>query len=144
MEHKDETAFIPGIPSTSTLISDKGPVVPCMQTGFGYIEINGETYTHDVVIHANGKISKRDKKKSKRLRDDYGHTPLSGPELDFIPGEKPDIIYIGTGQYGSLPLTPDTGPVLDSYKTVVQMTPEVISRLKDEKRRYIAILHVTC
>ncbi len=48
-----------------------------MQTGFGFVEIDGVTYTHDVVIHTDGTISKREKKKSKGLKGEYGHTPLS-------------------------------------------------------------------
>jgi hypothetical protein len=115
-----------------------------MHTGFGFIEINGVTYTHDIVIHIDGTISKREKKKSKRLKGEYGHTPLSGSELVFIAREKPKAIYIGTGQYGSLPLTKDARDILGNYKTIVQATPEVISALPTEKRRYVAILHVTC
>lgn len=115
-----------------------------MHTGFGFVEIDGVTYTHDIVIHTDGAISKRKKKKSKELKGEYGHTPLSGLELDFIAGENPDIIYIGTGQYGSLPLTSDAETLLDNYKTIIKDTAGVISELAAEKRRYVAILHVTC
>jgi hypothetical protein len=115
-----------------------------MQTGFGFIEIDGVTYTHDIVIHSDGTISKREKKKSKGLKGEYGHTPLSSKELDFIASENPEVIYIGTGQYGSLPITSDAGIILDQYKTVIEDTPGVISALTGENRRYIAILHVTC
>ena len=115
-----------------------------MHTGFGFVEIDGVTYTHDIVIHTDGTISKRKKKKSKGLKGEYGHTPLSGLELDFIAGENPDIIYIGTGQYGSLPLTSDAETLLDNYKTIIKDTAGVISELAAEKRRYVAILHVTC
>jgi hypothetical protein len=115
-----------------------------MHTGFGFVEIDGVTYTHDIVIHTDGAISKRKKKKSKELKGEYGHTPLSGLELDFIAGENPEIIYVGTGQYGSLPLTSDAETLLDNYKTVIEATQGVISKLPDEKRRYVAILHVTC
>jgi hypothetical protein len=126
------------------LIFHEDPVRLCMHTGFGFIEINGVTYTHDIVIHTDGTISKREKKKSKGLKDEYGHIPLSGAELDFIAREKPEVIYIGTGQYGSLPLTKDAGVILGNHITIVQETPEVISALPAEKRRYVAILHVTC
>ena len=124
--------------------SNEDPAGLCMNTGFGFVEIEGVTYTHDIVIHTDGTISKRKKKKSKELKGEYGHTPLSGPELDFIQGENPDVIYIGTGQYGSLPLTSDAETLLDQYKTIIEATPRVISELPAEKRRYVAILHVTC
>ena len=115
-----------------------------MQTGFGFVEIGGVTYTHDVVIHTDGIISKREKKKSKGLKGEYGHTPLSPKELDFIALENPQVIYIGTGQYGSLPITRDAEELLDNYKSVIEATPMVISKLSEEKLRYVAILHVTC
>ncbi len=55
-----------------------------MQTGFGWIEINGIQYEHDVIIHADGNVSKRKKKVSKAYKGEYGHTPLSRAELDFL------------------------------------------------------------
>ena len=36
-----------------------------MKTGFGWIEIGDTTYEHDVIIHADGTITKRSKKRSK-------------------------------------------------------------------------------
>ena len=115
-----------------------------MQTGFGFVEIDGVTYTHDIVIHTDGTISKREKRKSKGLKGEYGHTPLSPMELDFIAPENPQVIYIGTGQYGSLPITSDAEELLEKYKTVIETTPMVISKLSGERHRYVAILHVTC
>lgn len=44
--------------------------------GFGFIEIGGATYPHDVVIE-RGRVSKRREKPSKPLRDRYEHTPLT-------------------------------------------------------------------
>src|SRR4051812_27136336 len=46
---------------------------------FGHITIDGVTYDHDVVID-HGKVRKRVKKPSKKLRDAYAHTPLSAAE----------------------------------------------------------------
>ncbi|MCU0629920.1 MAG: hypothetical protein MUF37_02055 [Methanoregulaceae archaeon] len=124
--------------------SNEDPDGLCMHTGFGFVEIDGVTYTHDIVIHTDRAISKRKKKKSKGFKGEFGHTPLSGAELDFIAGENPEVIYVGTGQYGSLPLTSDAETLLGNYKTIVQATPLIISKLPDEKRHYVAILHVTC
>jgi hypothetical protein len=115
-----------------------------MRTGFGFIEIQGVTYTHDIVIHTDGTISKREKKKSKDLKTKYGHTPLSGAELDFLGKEKPGVVYIGTGQYGALPLTEDARAILEHYVMTALPTPGIIAILPGEKRRYIAILHLTC
>ena len=43
---------------------------------FGSIQIDGETYEHDLVID-RGEIKKRKKKPSRKFRDKFGHTPLS-------------------------------------------------------------------
>jgi hypothetical protein len=115
-----------------------------MKTGFGWIEIGGVRYEHDIIIHADGKISKRKKKASKDLKDEYGHTPLSGAELDFLSDEKPLAVYIGTGQYGDLPLTPDAKTILAPYRPVIAPTPEVIAEIGRREKRFVAILHVTC
>jgi hypothetical protein len=67
---------------------------------FGSIEIDGITYEHDVVID-RGKVSKRKKKRSRKFREELGHTPLSSEEK--IPWKCRRLI-IGTGRYGSLPV----------------------------------------
>ncbi|HVP94299.1 MAG TPA: hypothetical protein VMS89_03915 [Methanoregulaceae archaeon] len=115
-----------------------------MKTGFGFIEIDGITYDHDVVIHTDGSVSKRKKKKSKELKGDYGHTPLSEYELDILGEEKPAVVYIGTGQYGSLPITNKATGILRTYSAVIAPTPDIIPALADENRHYVAILHITC
>jgi len=115
-----------------------------METGFGWIRIAKTTYEHDIIIHADGEVTKRKKKASKGLKGEYGHTPLSEFELDLLEGEKPERVFIGTGQYGSLPLTPGARQLLGDYETAILPTPEVLPLVEDEKRRYVAILHVTC
>ncbi len=116
----------------------------CMKTGFGFIEIDGITYDHDVIIHTDGSVSKRKKNKSKALKEDYGHTPLSEYELDILVKEKPVVVYIGTGQYGTLPMTEKASGILKTYSAVIAPTPDIIVALAGEDRRYLAILHVTC
>jgi len=115
-----------------------------MKTGFGWIEIGGTRYEHDVIIHADGKVSKRKKKASKDCKGEYGHTPLSSAELDFLADEKPSAVYIGTGQYGDLPLTPDAKIVLAPYGPVIAPTPQVLNEIGHGKKGFVAILHVTC
>jgi hypothetical protein len=115
-----------------------------MKSEFGWIEIDKKRYEHDVIIHRDGAVTKRSKKRSKDLKSTYGHTPLSGHELDFLDREKPGIVYIGTGQYGDLPLTPEAKSVLSRFETIIRPTPEILDTLKKEKRSFVAIIHVTC
>jgi hypothetical protein len=115
-----------------------------MKTEFGWIVIQGTRYEHDIIIHTDGTVSKRRKKISKPRREEYGHTPLSAEELAFLAEERPEIVYIGTGQYGDLPLTPDARALLASYEPVIGPTPELLPLLEKEQRTYAAIVHVTC
>ena len=110
---------------------------------FGSIEIDGETYEHDVIID-RGKIKKRKKKPSKKFRDKFGHTPLSIEEK--IPWKCRQLI-IGNGFTGTL-------PIMDPVKSKAQKrgieliilpTPKALECLKKESTHDTnAILHVTC
>lgn len=115
-----------------------------MKTGFGWIEVGGRTYNHDIIIHTDGSVSRRKKKVSKELKGDYGHTPLSEHELAFLPDENPDIVYIGTGHYGSLPLTPGAEKILSDFSAVIMPTEDILASLEKEARSHVAILHITC
>jgi len=115
-----------------------------MKSEFGWIEINKVRYDYDLIIHSDGSITKRSKKKSKALKNTYGHTPLSGHELEFLAKEHPEIVYVGTGQYGDLPLTPDAEIMLRKFDTIVRPTPDILNLLEKERRSFIAIIHVTC
>ncbi len=115
-----------------------------METGFGWIEINGERYENDVIVHVDGAVTKRKKKLSKKLKEKYGHTPLSDKELDFLSKEKPKVVMIGKGQYGDLPITPKAQKILDNYDLVVDSTPKVLERVEKEQKKFVAIVHVTC
>ena len=58
--------------------------IKSMKAKFGWVKVNGDKYKKDIVIHSDGSITKREKKKSKDLKVTYGHTPLSERELDFL------------------------------------------------------------
>ena len=115
-----------------------------MKSEFGWIEIDKVRYENDVIIHRDGSVTKRSKKRSKELKDAYGHTPLSDHELEVIKKEKTQTVYIGTGQYGDLPITPEARMVLSQFETVILPTPEILDILKKERRSFVAIIHVTC
>lgn len=115
-----------------------------MKTGFGWITIGDETYDHDVIIHTDGRVTQRSKKPSKHLKAAYGHTPLSPGELGILEDEHPEVVYIGLGQYGDLPVTPEAQEQLASYHPVTGPTPDLLNAIGTEKRRFVAILHVTC
>ncbi|UUX92887.1 hypothetical protein [Methanoplanus endosymbiosus] len=115
-----------------------------IETNFGWIRINGETFEYDIVIHTDGSITRRNRKGSKKLKGIYGHTPLTSDELEFLREERPEVVYVGTGQNGALPITPDAEEILADYRAVIGTTPEIIPEIKVETRKYSAIIHVTC
>ena len=115
-----------------------------LKSKFGWVRVNGEKYEKDIVIHSDGSVTKREKKKSKDLKPEYGHTPLSERELVFLSKEKFEALYVGTGHENALPITPEAEAILEKYKAVVMPTPDVIDRIEQEKRQFVAIIHVTC
>jgi len=116
-----------------------------IKTGFGWIEIGDQLFEHDIVIHTDGSISKWEKKISKPLNGGvYEHTPLSKEELGFLAEEQPVQVFIGTGQYGSLPLTPEAKIILACYQSVILPTPQLLREMKRSTGSYVAVLHVTC
>jgi hypothetical protein len=115
-----------------------------MKTRNGWVEIDRVRYDHDVIIHTDGSVTKRQKKPSKKFKEKYGHTPLSGAELGFLTLERPEIVYVGTGQYGDLPLTPDARDLVREYDAVIRPTPEILDMITEESRSFVAVLHVNC
>lgn len=115
-----------------------------MKTGFGWIEVGGVRYDHDIIIHVDRSVTKRKKKLSKGQKGEYGHTPLSDAEIGFIENEHPDVVFIGTGQYGDLPVTPAAAAILERYNAVLGPTPDILVLIELEKRNFVAVLHTTC
>ncbi len=115
----------------------------CKQISFGQIEIDGERFEHDVVIE-KGRIRRRKKGPSKRLRAEYGHTPLTPDEA--IPWSAP-LLIVGTGANGQLPITNEL------YHEAAKRRVEIVARPTSEAcdllaaaqpKSVAAILHVTC
>jgi hypothetical protein len=115
-----------------------------MKTKYGWVEINGVRYDHDVIVLRDRSVIKRSKKKSKKLKNIYGHTPLSDHELEFLEAEEPEVVFIGTGQYGDLPVTKEAQAILKGFETIIRPTPEILDLLEEENRPYVAFIHVTC
>jgi hypothetical protein len=113
-------------------------------TAFGSITIDGETYSHDVIIRLSGKAEKRKKKLSKKI---FGtsHT-MSLDEAEFIYEKGADLLILGTGQYDNLRLSPEAAQFFQrkDCKVLVQSTPEAVSVFNRAKGHKIGLFHVTC
>jgi hypothetical protein len=109
---------------------------------FGSVRVDGVTYDHDLVID-RGKIRKRNKAASRKLRAQYGHTPLSAAE--DIPWRCRRLV-IGTGADGALPVLQEVRDEARRRKVdlVVLPTAEAIGVLTGAAAHTNAILHLTC
>jgi len=129
--------------STARIIRRRIPTEPPIQAPpFGSIQIDGNTYEHDVVID-RGEIRKRKKKPSKKFRDDFGHTPLSVEEN--IPWKCRQLV-VGTGAYGRLPIMKQVKREAEHRKVELVILPalKAIEVLQQHSEDTNAILHVTC
>ena len=108
---------------------------------FGSIQIDGVTHEYDVVVD-RGEVRKR-KKASKKLRDNFGHTPLSIEE--DIPWKCRQLV-VGTGAYGALPVTKEAKHEAQRRKInlLIFPTAEAIEALNHNSKKTNAILRVTC
>ncbi|MDN7025006.1 hypothetical protein FGU65_08920 [Methanoculleus sp. FWC-SCC1] len=112
---------------------------------FGKIKINGVKCKNDAYVHVDGSVTKRDKSLSKHLKEEYGQTPLTDRELVFLRNEEPEVVYVGTGFCGQLPITYAAKRILDGFDVIMMPTSKELKKaLKKEKRKYAAFLHVTC
>jgi len=118
--------------------------IKSLRSEFGWIDVNGEKYEKDIIIHSDGSVTKREKKKSKELKSEYGHTPLSERELDFLSKEQVKVVYVGIGHEAALPITPKATEILSKYDTTILPTSEVIKKIEEEQRKFVALIHVTC
>jgi len=114
---------------------------------FGMIKFDGKDYSHDIVIHTDGIVEKRNKNLSRRK---YGTSHiLSAGEITDLLDEDPKILIVGRGQSGMLKIGKDTAELLytKNVKLVDSPTPEAIeefNKLKDQGKKLAAIIHITC
>jgi hypothetical protein len=106
---------------------------------FGEIKINGKTYTSDVIIFP-------DRVNSSWWRLE-GHL-LQIPDLKEIMAEKPSVLVIGTGFYGTMRVPEETLNYLRSNNIEVHVknTREAVDLYNkiSEKRPLVAAFHLTC
>ena len=121
--------------------SEKATASDC---GYGWVELQGKRYDFDVIVHVDGSVSKREKIKSKKQKKKYGHTPLTRKELNALGKEMPEMIIIGTGHSGSMPLTPKAERFLEDFVFFIGKTPMAMEKLATCEKKAVALIHVTC
>jgi hypothetical protein len=114
------------------------------QTQFGSITIDGEVFTHDVIIRLGGRVEKRKKKLSKAV---YGtsHT-ISLAEAKHVHEKGAARLLLGAGQHGRVALSQEAAAYFERNRCQVELlpTPEVIQVWNQAEGAVIGLLHVTC
>lgn len=107
---------------------------------FGSINIDGTTYTSDVIVLPD------------KVRDAWwrkeGHNLAIG-DLTEVIDAKPDVLVVGTGYYGRMTVPTETKSFLQSKGIELRMarTREAIvefNKLQQDMGRIVAALHLTC
>jgi hypothetical protein len=117
---------------------------PIDRTTFGAITIDGQVFTHDVLIRLDGQIEKRKKKLSKSL---YGTSHiLSLAEAKHIYEKGARQLIIGSGQQGNVRLSEEASTYFGHKRCHVELlpTPEAIRAWNKAEGAVISLFHVTC
>lgn len=110
---------------------------------FGTITLDGKTFKEDIVIinkKGKSKILLRNKEPSRIYKEKFGHTPLTIFEnIDL----SVDTIIVGTGVYGSLPVTKEfiREAELKNIKLHIFKTDYALNFINTENS--CIILHIT-
>ena len=113
-------------------------------TGFGWIELDGTRYRHDIVIELDGTVRKRKKKLSKAV---YGTSHrLSLDEAHDLFREGCEVLLIGSGQFGRAALSDEAEAFFAEHAVRVEVlpTPGAARRWNDISGRVVGLFHVTC
>ncbi len=113
-------------------------------TAFGWIEIDGRRYEHDVLLKRDGSIEKRKKKLSKRV---YGtsHT-ISLDEAKHVYEKGARTLILGAGQHGCVHLSGEAAEYFARHEVEVRVlpTPQAIDAWNEAPAKSIGLFHVTC
>ncbi len=107
-------------------------------TKFGEITINGKAYDSDMTVYWDGKLSYRGKE----------HVVEIG-EFMQIMRAKPEILVVGTGQYGVVKIAPEVigwakNKHVDLYKEITAKAVKMFNAFANQGKRVVGIFHVTC
>jgi len=119
------------------------------KTSFGQIIIDGKKYSNDIYIFQENNeliIKKRKKELSYKIK---GHTCFGEKEAELLLSYKPELFFIGKGQFGVLPIPATTRKILENSKVKVieETTPKIILKVNlalEKKQPIVALFHLTC
>ncbi len=113
-------------------------------TSFGQIAIEGQRYSHDVVIHLDGSVTKRKKKLSKKI---YGTShKISLEEAKHVYEAGAEKVLIGGGQFNRAQLSEQAEAFFQDkgVEVAITSTSEAIEAWNQAEGAVIGLFHVTC
>ena len=107
---------------------------------FGEIEIDGRTYTADMIITPERVVDTWWRKQS--------HS-LEAADLAEVMTARPEILIVGTGYYGRMTIPDETRRYLQAQRVRLRAAHtgkavQEFNRLQRDSARIVAALHLTC
>jgi len=115
-----------------------------INSGFGYINVEGSEIDHDIIILLSGEIKKRKKKLSKAV---YGTSHIiSLEEAKYVYQISAERLIVGSGHQGMVDLSEEAADYLRKKKCKINIypTPQAIEKWNDATGRVIGLFHITC
>ncbi|MGM0440559.1 MAG: Mth938-like domain-containing protein [Chlamydiota bacterium] len=108
---------------------------------FGYIVVDGQEFSDDIVIHSDGST------KDSWWRSE-GHRLVASDIPDVI-SEDPELIVVGTGSQGAMEVDSKLVEQLQQKDIEVLYAPteeavKIYNRLLQEKHKVAGCFHLTC
>jgi hypothetical protein len=113
-------------------------------TGFGWIDVDDERISHDILIRMDGQVTKRKKRLTKEI---YGSSHnLSLPEAEYIYQEGAIGLLIGAGQFGRVRLSTEAAAYFKEKgcQVTILTTPQAIEAWNEAPSGTIGLFHITC
>ena len=104
-------------------------------TSFGSITIDNKKYNYDVWIFVDKTIQRRNRNHEFTLE-----------EFNIITKDNPEILLIGTGQYGVVKISEEVIKTAKekNIELIYGKTPEVIKKFNELDKKIAAAFHTTC
>jgi glucokinase len=108
----------------------------------GKIAVNGEEYTTDVLVRADGTVRKR--KKSARQNGQHDRHRISPEELERVLTGHPELLVIGTGHKSKVTLSNAAEQLLAERRIecLTAPTPAAADLFNHSTRRKAALMHI--
>jgi hypothetical protein len=113
-------------------------------TGFGWIDVEEERISHDILIRLDGEVAKRKKKLSKEI---YGTShKISLAEAEYIYEDGAAGVLIGGGHFGRVRLSSEAKEFFENKNLPVsiQTTPAAVKAWNKSVEKLIGLFHITC